>query len=43
MVSFQKETINKRLRPQFDKARREFLIKLEQLDEDAVFAAAASL
>ena len=42
-TSFQKETINKRLRPQFDKARREFLIKLEQLDEDAVFAAAASL
>jgi murein DD-endopeptidase MepM/ murein hydrolase activator NlpD len=42
-TSIQKETISARLRPQFEKARREFLIRLEQLDEDVVLAAAASL
>lgn len=42
-TSFQKETISKKLRPQFEKTRRELLIGLEQLDEETVFAAAAPL
>jgi murein DD-endopeptidase MepM/ murein hydrolase activator NlpD len=42
-TSIQKETISARLRPQFEKARRELLIRLEQLDEDVVLAAAAFL
>ncbi len=42
-TSYQKETISARLRPNFEKARREFLIRMEQLDEDVVLAAAASL
>jgi murein DD-endopeptidase MepM/ murein hydrolase activator NlpD len=42
-TSIQKETISARLRPQFEKARREFLIRLEQLDEDVVLAAASFL
>jgi murein DD-endopeptidase MepM/ murein hydrolase activator NlpD len=41
-TSFQKETISKQLRPQFEKTRREYLIKMERLDEESVFAAAAS-
>jgi len=40
-TSFQKETISKGLRPQFNKLRRELLIRLERLDEDVVLAAAA--
>jgi murein DD-endopeptidase MepM/ murein hydrolase activator NlpD len=39
-ISFQKETISTKLRPHFDRTRREYLIKLERLDEDVVFAAA---
>ncbi len=42
-TSFQKETLNKKQRPRFEKTRREFLIRLEQLDEQAVFASAAPL
>jgi murein DD-endopeptidase MepM/ murein hydrolase activator NlpD len=42
-TSFQKETLNKKQRPRFEKTRRESLIRLEQLDEEAVFASAAPL
>ena len=40
-ASFQKEAVSKKLRPQFEKTRRELLIKLEQLEEETVLAAAA--
>jgi murein DD-endopeptidase MepM/ murein hydrolase activator NlpD len=42
-TSFQKETLNKKQKPRFEKTRREFLIRLERLDEEAVFASAAPL
>ena len=40
-TSFQKDAVSKKLRPQFERTRRELLVKLEQLDDEALFAAAS--